>query len=78
MPFEGPMPQTRFVTEKALALDLPFVICVNKIDRPGARPDEVVDETLELLMDLNASDKQLDSRSFRLRKGRLCGKGSER
>ena len=59
--FEGPMPQTRFVTEKALALDLPFVICVNKIDRPGARPDEVVDETLELLMDLNASDKQLDS-----------------
>ena len=59
--FEGPMPQTRFVTQKALALDLPFVICVNKIDRPGARPDEVVDETLELLMDLNASDKQLDA-----------------
>jgi len=59
--FEGPMPQTRFVTEKALSLDLPFVICVNKIDRPGARPEEVVDETLELLMDLNASDKQLDA-----------------
>ena len=59
--FVGPMPQTRFVTQKALALDLPFVICVNKIDRPGARPDEVVDETLELLMDLNASDKQLDA-----------------
>jgi len=58
--FEGPMPQTRFVTEKALALNLPFVVCVNKIDRPGARPAEVVDETLELLMDLNASDKQLD------------------
>ena len=59
--FEGPMRRTRLVTEKARALDLPSVICVNKIDRPGARPDEVVDETLELLMDLNASDKQLDS-----------------
>ncbi len=58
--FEGPMPQTRFVTQKALALDLPFIVCVNKIDRPGARPDEVVDETLELLMDLDASDEQLD------------------
>ena len=58
--FEGPMPQTRFVTQKALALDLPFIVCVNKIDRPGARPEEVVDETLELLMDLDASDEQLD------------------
>ena len=58
--FEGPMPQTRFVTQKALALDLPFIVCVNKIDRPGARPKEVVDETLELLMDLEASDEQLD------------------
>ena len=58
--FEGPMPQTRFVTQKALALDLPVIVCVNKIDRPEARPDEVVDETLELLMDLDASDEQLD------------------
>jgi GTP-binding protein len=58
--FEGPMPQTRFVTQKALALDLPVIVCVNKIDRPEARPTEVVDETLELLMDLDASDEQLD------------------
>ena len=58
--FEGPMPQTRFVLSKALELDLPVIVCVNKIDRPEARPDEVVDEVLELLMDLDASDEQLD------------------
>ena len=58
--FEGPMPQTRFVLSKALDLDLPVIVCVNKIDRPEARPEEVVDEVLELLMDLEASDKQLD------------------
>ncbi len=58
--FEGPMPQTRFVLKKALELDLPVIVCVNKIDRPEARPEEVVDEVLELLMDLDASDEQLD------------------
>ncbi len=58
--FEGPMPQTKFVLQKALELDLPAIVCINKMDRPEARPAEVVDETLELLMDLNASDEQLD------------------
>ncbi len=58
--FEGAMPQTKFVLKKALELDLDVIVCVNKIDRPEARPDEVVDEVLELLMDLDASDRQLD------------------
>ncbi len=58
--FEGAMPQTKFVLRKALELDLSVVVCVNKIDRPEARPEEVIDEVLELLMDLNANDKQLD------------------
>ena len=58
--FEGPMPQTRFVLQKALALDLSVVVCINKVDRDGSRPKEVVDEVLELLMDLDANDKQLD------------------
>lgn len=58
--FEGPMPQTKFVLKKALELDLSVIVCVNKIDRPEARPDEVADEVLELLMDLDANDKQLE------------------
>ena len=58
--FEGTMPQTRFVLKKALELDLDVVVCVNKCDRPEARPAEVVDEVLELLMDLEANDRQLD------------------
>lgn len=58
--FEGPMPQTRFVLRKALELDLDVIVCINKVDRPESRPDEVVDEVLELLMDLDANDKQLD------------------
>lgn len=58
--FEGVMPQTKFVVMKALALKLPIIVCVNKIDRPGARPQEVVDEVLELFMDLDATDEQLD------------------
>ena len=58
--FEGPMPQTKFVLRKALELDLPVIVCINKLDRPEARPDEVIDETLELFMDLDASDEQLD------------------
>ena len=58
--FEGAMPQTKFVLRKALELDLPVIVCVNKIDRPEARPTEVVDEVLELFMDLDASDEQLD------------------
>ena len=57
---EGPMPQTKFVLSKALELDLSVIVCINKIDRPEARPAEVVDEVLELLMDLDASDEQLD------------------
>ena len=59
--FEGPMPQTRFVLQKALEMGHRVIIVVNKIDRPDARPMEVVDEVLELLMDLDATDEQLDS-----------------
>lgn len=59
--FEGPMPQTKFVLRKALELNHPVVVCVNKVDRPEARPDEVVDEVLELFMELDANEKQLDS-----------------
>ena len=58
--FEGAMPQTKFVLKKALEMDLPVIVCINKIDRPEARPDEVIDEILELFMDLDASDEQLD------------------
>ena len=58
--YEGVMPQTKFVLQKALELNLDLIVCVNKIDRPEARPDEVVDEVLELLLDLDANDKQLD------------------
>ena len=59
--FEGTMPQTRFVLSKALELNLKVVVVVNKIDRKDARVKEVIDEVLELLMDLGASDEQLDS-----------------
>ena len=59
--FEGPMPQTKFVLKKALELNLPVVVCVNKVDRPEARCSDVVDEVLELFMELDANDKQLDS-----------------
>ncbi len=59
--FEGPMPQTRFVLKKALELDLKVIIVINKTDRPDARCEEVVDETLELLLELDASDEQLES-----------------
>ena len=58
--FEGPMPQTKFVLKKALELDLHVIVCVNKIDRPEARPNEVIDEVLELLLELDANDEQLD------------------
>ena len=58
--FEGAMPQTKFVLRKALELKLPVVVCVNKIDRPEARPAAVVDEVLELFLDLEADDAQLD------------------
>ena len=58
--FEGSMPQTKFVLRKALELELPVIVCINKIDRPDARTAEVIDEVLELLMDLDASDAQLD------------------
>ena len=58
--FEGAMPQTKFVLKKALELELPVIVCINKIDRPEARPKEVIDEVLELFIDLDASDEQLD------------------
>ena len=58
--FEGPMPQTKFVLKKALELNLAVIVCINKIDRPEARAEEVIDEVLELLIDLGASDEQLD------------------
>lgn len=58
--YEGAMPQTKFVLRKALELNLPVIVCINKIDRPEARPDDVVDEILELFMDLDASDEQLE------------------
>lgn len=58
--FEGAMPQTRFVLTKALGMELPVICCVNKVDRPEARPQEVVDEVLELLLELDANEEQLD------------------
>ena len=58
--YEGPMPQTKFVLQKALDLNLSAIVCINKIDRPEARPADVIDETLELMMDLDATDEQLD------------------
>lgn len=58
--YEGAMPQTKFVLKKALELNLPVIVCINKIDRPEARPSEVIDEVLELFIDLDASDEQLD------------------
>ena len=58
--FEGAMPQTKFVLRKALELNLPVIVCINKIDRPEARPDDVIDEVLELFIDLGASDDQLE------------------
>lgn len=58
--FEGAMPQTKFVLKKALELSLPVIVCINKIDRPEARPKEVIDEVLELFLDLEANDEQLD------------------
>lgn len=59
--FEGPMPQTKFVLQNALNLNLPVVVCINKVDRPEARPEEVVDEVLELFFELDANDSQLDA-----------------
>lgn len=59
--FEGPMPQTKFVLKNALGLSLPTIVCVNKVDRPEARPAEVVDEVLELFLELDANEEQLDS-----------------
>ena len=59
--FEGPMPQTRFVLKKALELSLPVLVCINKIDRPEARAEEVVEEVLELLLELDESERYLDS-----------------
>ena len=58
--FEGAMPQTRFVLKKALELELPVIVCINKIDRPEARPDEVIDEVLELFIELDANEEQLE------------------
>ena len=59
--FEGPMPQTRFVLQKALELGHKIIVVINKVDKPDARPMEVVDEVLELLLDLDATEQQLES-----------------
>ncbi len=59
--FEGPMPQTKFVLKKAFELDLPVIVTLNKIDRPGARPEEVIDEVLDLFIELGASEDYLES-----------------
>ena len=59
--FEGPMPQTRFVLERALSLSLKVIVVINKIDRPDARINEVIDEVLELFLELDANDEQLSS-----------------
>ena len=58
--FEGAMPQTKFVLRKAMEMELPVIVCINKIDRPEARPTEVIDEVLELFLELDATDEQLD------------------
>lgn len=58
--FEGPMPQTKFVLKKAFDLELPVIVAINKIDRPEARPDEVINEILDLFIELGAKDSQLD------------------
>ena len=58
--FEGPMPQTKFVLKKAFELSLPVIVCINKIDRPGARPDAVIDEVLDLFIELGAGEDALD------------------
>lgn len=58
--FEGPMPQTKFVLKKALELELRVIVCINKIDRPEARPDEVIDEVLDLFIELGANEDQLE------------------
>jgi GTP-binding protein len=59
--YEGPMPQTRFVLQKALEMNHKIIICINKIDKPGTRVDEVLNEIYDLLIDLNANDEQIDS-----------------
>lgn len=59
--FEGAMPQTKFVLKKALELELPVIVCINKMDRPEARPTEVIDDILDLFIELDASEEQLDS-----------------
>lgn len=58
--FEGPMPQTKFVLRKAFDLNLPVIVCLNKMDRPGARPEEVIDEVLELFIELGADESVLE------------------
>ena len=58
--FEGPMPQTKFVLKKAFELDLPVIVCINKIDRPGARPEAVIDEVLDLFIELGAGEDALE------------------
>lgn len=59
--FEGPMPQTKFVLKKAFELNLPVIVCINKIDRPGARPEAVIDEVLDLFIELGAGEEALES-----------------
>lgn len=71
--FEGAMPQTKFVLMKALELNLPVIVCINKIDRPEARPDEVIDEVLELFMDVELPMSSLTAPFvYAICKERLC------
>ena len=58
--FEGPMPQTKFVLKKAFDLNLPVIVCINKVDRPEARPEDVMDEVIDLFIELGAQENQLD------------------
>jgi GTP-binding protein len=75
---EGPMPQTRFVTRKALALGLKPIVVVNKIDRPGARADWAINQTFDLFDKLGATDEQLDFPCLRLGPERLRRPGPKR
>ena len=74
---EGPMPQTRFVTKKALALGLRPIVVINKVDRPGARCDWVINHTFDLFANLGATDEQLDFPGLCLRTQWLCHIGFE-
>ena len=72
---DGPMPQTRFVTKKAFEAGLRPIVCINKVDRPGARPDWVLDQIFDLFDNLGATEEQLDFQVFTPRPERHCRSG---